>query len=286
MSDEASNSTPGTKRKGAPGGKSKAAAKKAKNDLKSRDAEVESFWNTPSTLAAKSAEIVTQTPQGSFIAYAQMMMNCGDPAVTNTGVDPDVPGEDASEGDWDNSGWSLYVPREGSGCRNVVWFPLWCRKITREDVVLIPEDSQWRCKHDPKTGEWFEVPRGMLSGKLAGKKVFNTYMANCVRAKRPGETANCRIVVDWEHTWGTDPEHLRCILVSTQKCEKGHERKADIEYAVRKVREGLYPPAESESESESEESKDEVVPSGGTTTRPKAAGKAQSLSGIRSARHE
>ena len=279
MSGESSKSTPGTKRKGAPGAKPRAAVKKAKNDPKSRDEEVESFWNSPSTLAMKSAEVITKIPNKTYVAYAQMMMNWGDPAVTSTQDEPDVPGEDASEDDWDDSGWSLYVPREGSGCRNAVWFPLYCRKITREDVILTPEDSQWRCKYDPKSGEWFEVPRGMVNGDLAKQKVFTKYMANCVRAKKPGETANCRIVVDWEHKWGTDPEHLRCILVSTQKCEKGHEWKVDIEYAKRMVHEGLYPPA-LDSESDSEESEEEVVPSGGTTTRPKVAGKAQSLSGF------
>ena len=283
MSGESSKTTPGTKRKGAPGAKPKAAAKKAKNDPKSRDEEVDSFWNSPSTRAQKSAATVIRTPAGRFVSYEQMMMSCGDPTILD-GDEKDLPGTDATEDEWDDSGWSLYVPPEpGAGKCGAVWFPLWCRRITRDDVVLIPEESQWRCKFDPKSGEWFEVPRGMVDGaedntNPAKKLPKNTFMANCVRARRPGEVANCRIVVDWEHRWGEDPEELRCILVSTQKCEKGHEWKADIDYAARTVREGLYPPAVSASESD--ESEEEVVPSGGTSTRPKVAGKAKSLSGF------
>ena len=49
---------------------------------------------------------------------------------------------------------------------------------------------------------------------------------------------------------------------------------------MRTVREGLYPRAESESESESSVSEEEVVPSGGTSSRPKVAGKTQSFSGF------
>ena len=70
MSGEASKSTPGAKRKGPPWAKSKAAAKKPKNDPKLRDAEVDSFWNSPSTRAQKSLATVTRTSAGRFVTYA------------------------------------------------------------------------------------------------------------------------------------------------------------------------------------------------------------------------
>ena len=196
-----------------------------------------------------------------------MIMKRGERTATE-GFIP-VPGEYDGDEAWEETGWSCYVPTEKEGKRNALWFPVWSETIREEALLKLPEAERRRCVYDEEMSVWRRVPRWHVDEKGSAGK----FMANCVRAARMDETANCRYVVDWDHVVGKDPDHLRVILVSTHKCEKGHEWRFDSEYAERIFRNKTEP----FSESDSEESVAEVVPTGGTTSRPQSAAKAQSL---------
>ena len=86
----------------------------------------------------------------------------------------------------------------------------------------------------------------------------------------PPETSNCRYVLDWDWRDGHNPRSERVCLISTKKVEKGHEWRAERDYAREQIESVLHPPpCESES-SEGDSSEREVVP-GGTKTRPKVS---------------
>ena len=271
MSGESLKDTPGTKRKAPPGAKPKVAlAKKAKLENLAKEDAVQAFWNNEKTRATASPSNRLETLAGIFITYDQMVMKRGERTATE-GFIP-VPGEYDGDEAWEETGWSCYVPAGGEGKRNALWFPVWSETIQEEALLKLPEGERKRCVYDEGMSVWRRVPRWHVNEKGSAGK----FMANCVRAARVDETPNCRYVVDWDHVAGKDPEYLRVILVSTHKCEKGHEWRFDGEYAERIFRNKTEPVAESDSE----ESVAEVVPTGGTTSRPQSSAKAQSLAGF------
>ena len=271
MSGESIKDTPGAKRKAPPGAKPKVAmAKKAKLENLAKEDAVQAFWNNEKTRAQASPANRLETQAGIFITYDQMVMKRGERTATE-GFIP-VPGEYDGDEAWEETGWSCYVPAGGEGKRNALWFPVWSETIREEALLKLPEAERKRCVYDEEMSVWRRVPRWHVDEKGSAGK----FMANCVRAARMDETPNCRYVVDWDHVAGKDCDHLRVILVSTHKCEKGHEWRFDSEYAERIFRNKTEPVAESDSE----ESVAEVVPTGGTTSRPQSAAKAQSLAGF------
>ena len=63
---------------------------------------------------------------------------------------------------------------------------------------------------------------------------MNLCLASSVRLARSDESANCRIMLDWEYAQYPAAQQVyehRLVLVSTCKTEKGHEWRLDRAYA-------------------------------------------------------
>ena len=80
------------------------------------------------------------------------------------------------------------------------------------------------------------VPLTHVDGVHGGLPCINQYLANSVGFSRTCESANCRIMLDWEFNGYPPDERVyehRCVLVSTCKAEKGHEWRLDRAFAER-----------------------------------------------------
>ena len=128
-------------------------------------------------------------------------------------------------------GRSYIATWETMGKVSALVFPLWSTIISGEQYEELDPDDRCRCVRQPA-----EEGTGWLYGRLP---YINQYMANSVRFARPGESANCRIMLDWEFNGYTPDgrvyEH-RCVLVSTSKTKKGHEWRLGRAFAERWMR--------------------------------------------------
>ena len=117
-------------------------------------------------------------------------------------------------------------------------FPLWSTVISGEQYEELDPEDLCRCIRQPAeegTG-WLYVSLTHLDGVYGGLPCINQYLANSVRFDRAGESANCRIMLDWEFNGYPQDERVyeqRCVLVSTYKTEKGHEWRLDRAFAER-----------------------------------------------------
>jgi len=189
------------------------------------DKAVQEFWNAEKTAVLRSALIIDRSALGTCARYQHMFLGL---RLDDEGKErPYVPVPTGQDGDekWEETGWSLFVPDSG-GMRGAVEFPLKCQRYTHAQFEALALSDQWRCVEDPP--HWYYVDRN----DIHGDKLQFEFMANAVRAAGPGEKANCRIVLDWEWTPERGLER-RCVLISTMKCEKGHEWRYDADFARR-----------------------------------------------------
>ena len=128
--------------------------------------------------------------------------------------------------------------------------------ISGEQYEELDPDDQCRCVRQP-AGDG----SGWLTVCMGGLPCINQYLANSVRFARTGESANCRIMLDWKFNGYPPDERVyehRCVLVSRCKTEKGHEWRLGRAFAERNALE-----EDSAEESMSEEEEEPV------RTRPK-----------------
>jgi len=223
--------------------------RKGESAAEALDKAVLAFWNAEKTAVQKSTLIVDRSALGTCARYQHMFLGL---RLDDDGKEREyVPVPTGKDGDaeWEKSGWSLFVPESG-GMRGAVEFPLKSQKLTQEQFDALCLSDQWRCVEDPP--DWYYCDRN----NIHGQGLQTEFMANAVRAAGPGEKANCRIVLDWEWTPARGYER-RCVLISTMKCEKGHEWRYDADFARRNQL-----PDESDSDSSIE-----VIPEGGSSTR-------------------
>ena len=226
VASSSSKSTPSTKRKRAGGAKPNVSKKrKGGSASQALDKAVQEFWNAEKTAVLRSALIIDRSALGTCARYQHMFLGL---RLDDEGKErPYVPVPTGQDGDekWEETGWSLFVPDSG-GMRGAVEFPLKCQRYTHAQFEALALSDQWRCVEDPP--HWYYVDRN----DIHGDKLQFEFMANAVRAAGPGEKANCRIVLDWEWTPERGLER-RCVLISTMKCEKGHEWRYDADFARR-----------------------------------------------------
>ena len=96
---------------------------------------------------------------------------------------------------------------------------------------------------------------------------MNQYLAIGVRLARSDESANCRIMLDWEYAKYPATEQVyehRFVLVSTCKTEKGHEGRLDGAFTERNA---LDEDSFEEEEEEPARTRPKRTPGGGFRSR-------------------
>jgi len=158
--------------------------------------------------------------------------------VFQYGEEPAVlPADDAPTAEWERLAVGVRVPDvAGAGSVNCLAFPVQSRQISVEAYEELSGDSKRRCVWDESSGVWHYCARNLVDGrKSGGRKVTDMYLANLVsqRPLKGNIAAKCRLVLDWEFDPATQHPRERCLLVSTQKVQKGFEYVLDTEYADR-----------------------------------------------------
>ena len=158
---------------------------------------------------------------------------------------------------------------KGTGKVSALVFPLWSRVLKDEEYDALDSDDRCRCVRRPAeegTG-WLYAPQTYLDGVYGGLPCINLYLANSVRLARADETANCRIMLDWEYAKYPAAEKVyahRLVLVSTGKTEKGHEWRLDRAFAERNAvgEESAEESLPEEEEEEPERTRPKRIPGG------------------------
>ena len=138
-------------------------------------------------------------------------------------------------------GRSYIATWETMGKVSALVFPLWSTVISVEQYEELDQDYRCRCVRQPaeEGTSWLYVPLTHLDGVHGGLPCINQYLVNSVRLAQTGESASCRIMLDWEFNGYTPDgrvyEH-RCVLVSTSKTKKGHEWRLGRAFAERWMR--------------------------------------------------
>ena len=225
-----------------------------------KEAAVDLFWNRDADIGGLEAGRVEVKRTRTGMLY-------GFPALELPEDRDCVPPEAlAPEDTWVQSKW---VPRvgPGEGKATALWFPAHSELIPEEEFQAMRKEAKERCipvKTEPE-GHWLYCARNQVDRVGEDGKVDECfYAANSVRAARPGETPNCRLVEDWN--WKPGDKGDRCMLVSICKTQYPVEWKLDVDYARWMQGHDVAGP-----ESDAEASLEEVRPEVRRSRRSKSA---------------